>query len=143
MANKFNSEGYYSPTEHEALKRIERQEKAERGKAKYRPLVYICSPFSKGDVKQNKRNARRYCRYAVQHHAIPFAPHLLFPQFMDDSNPAERELAMLMNRVMLGKCDELWVFGNVISKGMKREIKWAKRKKMHIRYFTEDLEEKK
>ncbi len=132
MANKFNREGYYSPTEHEALKRIEREEQ----KTKYRPLVYICSPFSYGDVKENVRNARRYCRYAVEHHAIPFAPHLLFPQFMNDSNPAERSLAMLMNRVMLGKCDELWIFGSLISKGMKREIKWAKRKKINIRYIS-------
>jgi len=132
MANKFNREGYYSPTEHEALKRIEREEQ----KTKYRPLVYICSPFSHGDVKENVRNARHYCRYAVEHHAIPFAPHLLFPQFMNDSNPAERSLAMLMNRIMLGKCDELWIFGSLISKGMKREIKWAKRKKINIRYIS-------
>ena len=132
MANKFNREGYYSPTEHEALKRIEREEQ----KTKYRPLVYICSPFSHGDVKENVRNARRYCRYAVNNHAIPFAPHLLFPQFMNDSNPAERSLAMLMNRVMLGKCDELWIFGSLISKGMKREIKWAKRKKINIRHIS-------
>ena len=132
MANKFNREGYYSPTEHEALKRIEREEQ----KTKYRPLVYICSPFSHGDVKENVRNARHYCRYAVEHHAIPFAPHLLFPQFMNDSEPAERSLAMLMNRIMLGKCDELWIFGSLISKGMKREIKWAKRKKINIRYIS-------
>ena len=130
MANKFNREGYYSPTEHEALKRIEREEQ----KTKYRPLVYICSPFSHGDVKENVRNARHYCRYAVEHHAIPFAPHLLFPQFMNDSEPAERSLAMLMNRVMLGKCDELWIFGSLISKGMKREIKWARQKKMTIKF---------
>ena len=98
--------------------------------------MYICSPFSHGDVKENVRNARCYCRYAIEHHAIPFAPHLLFPQFMNDSNPAERSLAMLMNRVMLGKCDELWIFGSLISKGMKREIKWAKRKKINIRYIS-------
>ena len=124
----FNNEGYASPTEYEAINRIQREETNK----KYRPLVYICSPFSQGDVKENVRNARCYCRYAVNNHAIPFAPHLLFPQFMNDSNPAERSLAMLMNRVMLGKCDELWVFGSVISKGMKREIKWAKRKKLRI-----------
>ncbi len=142
MANKFNSEGYYSPTEHEAIKRIERQEKAERRKEKYRPLVYICSPFS-GKVKKNKRNARKYCRFALEQHTIPFAPHLLFPQFMDDSSPEERKLAMFMNMIMLGHCEELWVFGDSISAGMKQEIRKAERKRMKIRYFTEDLEEKK
>ena len=141
MANKFNSEGYYSPTEHEAVRRIERQEKAERRKAKYRPLVYICSPFS-GKVKKNKRNARKYCRFALEQHTIPFAPHLLFPQFMDDNSSEERHLAMFMNMIMLGHCEEIWVFGDRISAGMKQEIHKAERKRMKIRYFTEDLEEK-
>ena len=141
MANKFNSEGYYSPTEHEAVRRIERQEKAERRKAKYRPLVYICSPFS-GKVKKNKRNARKYCRFALEQHTIPFAPHLLFPQFMDDNSSEERQLAMFMNMIMLGHCEELWVFGDRISAGMKQEIRKVERKHMKIRYFTEDLEEK-
>jgi hypothetical protein len=137
MANKFNSEGYTDPTACEALRRIEKEEKA----ARYRPLVYICSPFS-GKVKKNKRNARKYCRFALEQHTIPFAPHLLFPQFMDDSSPEERQLAMFMNMIMLGHCEEIWVFGDRISAGMKQEIHKAERKRMKIRYFTEDLEEK-
>ena len=137
MANKYNREGYAAPTACEALRRIEREEKA----ARYRPLVYICSPFS-GKVKKNKRKARRYCRFALEQHTIPFAPHLLFPQFMDDNSPEERQLAMFMNLVMLGHCDELWVFGDRISAGMKQEIHKAERKHMIIRYFTENLEEK-
>ena len=140
MANKFNSEGYYSPTEHEAVRRIERQEKAERRKEKYRPLVYICSPFS-GKVKKNKKNARKYCRFALEQHTIPFAPHLLFPQFMDDNNPKERQTAMFMNMVMLGKCEQLWVFGENYSNGMKAEIQKAKERRKKIRYFTEKMEE--
>ncbi len=138
MANKYNREGYADPTACEALRRIEKEEKA----ARYRPLVYICSPFS-GKVKKNKRKARKYCRFALEQHSIPFAPHLLFPQFMDDSSPEERQLAMFMNMIMLGHCEELWVFGDRISAGMKQEIRKAERKHMKIRYFTENLEEKK
>lgn len=135
--NYRNSEGYPSPTEYEALSRIQREERAPKILRKYRPFVYICSPFSFGDRQENIRNAQRYCRYAVENHAIPYAPHLLFPQFMDDDVPEERELAMFMNRIMLAKCDEIWIFGDVFSKGMQREIKWAKRKKLYIRYFPE------
>ncbi len=138
MANKYNREGYADPTACEALRRIEREEK----EARYRPLIYICSPFS-GKVKKNKRKARKYCRFALEQHSIPFAPHLLFPQFMDDSSPEERQLAMFMNMIMLGHCEELWVFGDRISAGMKQEIRKAERKHMKIRYFTENLEEKK
>ena len=138
MANKFNSEGYADPTACEALRRIEKEEKS----ARYRPLVYICSPFS-GKVRKNKKKARKYCRFALEQHTIPFVPHLLFPQFMDDNCPEERQLAMFMNLIMLGRCEELWVFGDKISAGMKQEIRKAERKRMKIRYFTEDLEEKK
>lgn len=132
--SKFNSEGYYDPTTYEALLKVEREEKA----ARYRPLVYICSPFS-GDISANIERAKKYSRYAVDSKAIPIAPHLLFPQFMDDD--AERELAIFMDMVLLGKGEELWVFGELVTEGMNAEIAKAKRKNMKIRYFTEDCEE--
>ena len=64
---------------------------------------------------------------------------MLFPQFL--SEDTERELAMLMDLVLLTKCEQLWVFGNEVSEGMRREIGKAKKKHMTIRYFTEDLKE--
>lgn len=130
-----NSEGYASPTEYYALGRIQREEK----KSKYQPLVYICSPFSHGDVKQNVQNARKYCRFASDHNCIPFAPHLLYPQFLNDNIPDDRSRAFFMNKVMLGKCDELWVFGSIYTAGMQKEIKWARRKKLTIRFFDENM----
>ena len=137
MANKYNAEGYYSPTEYEALTNIEKEEKA----ANFRPIVYICSPYS-GNVNHNIEMARKYCRFAVNKHYLPIAPHLLFTQFMNDEIPEERETAIFMNFVLMSKCAEMWVFGNVISAGIQSEINRAKRKNMKIRYFTEELEEK-
>ena len=97
--SKYNSEGYYDPTAYEALAKITQEEKA----ARYRPLVYICSPYL--------------------------------------SEETERELAIFMDLVLLGKCEQLWVFGGEVSDGMRREIGKAKQKNMTIRYFTEDMEE--
>lgn len=136
--SKYNSEGYHDPTTYEALSKIEKEEKA--AKRAYRPLVYICSPFA-GDVEGNTERARRYSRFAVRNACIPLAPHLLFPQFMDDSVPAERSIALFMGQVLLGKCDEIWVFGRTISAGMAAEIAKAEKKNIPIRYFTEELEE--
>jgi hypothetical protein len=135
--NMRNSEGYYDPTAYEALSKIEREAKALRA---FRPVVYICSPLS-GDVELNQDNARRYCRFAVDSGYIPLAPHIYFTQFMNDHNPKERDLALFMDTVLLSKCAELWVFGDVISKGMSIEIEKAKRKCQPIRYFTTDLKE--
>ena len=141
MANLYNSEGYFSPTEYEAMTRIEKVERAAARTAAFRPIVYICSPYS-GDIERNTENARRYSRFAVDQHCLPITPHIYFTQFMNDTIPDERETALFMNLILMSKCAELWVFGDVISKGMKAEIDRAKRKHMKIRYFTESLEEK-
>ena len=140
MASKRNSEGYSSPTEYEALTRIEKEEKVAAKAAAFRPVVYICSPYS-GDTERNVENARRYSRFAVDRHYLPITPHIYFTQFMDDNVPEVRNTAIFMNWVLMSKCVELWVFGETISSGMKAEIERAKRKKMKIRYFTEELEE--
>lgn len=127
---KFNHEGYYDPTAYKAITNL----------TKFKPLVYVCSPFS-GDVERNVEKARMFCRFTLENNAIPLAPHLLFPQFMDDDNPEERELAMWMNMILLGKCNELWVFGDTISAGMTKEIEKAKKRNQTIRYFSDQLRE--
>ena len=38
--------------------------------------------------------------------------------------------------VLLGKCDEIWVFGERMSEGMEREIAKARKRNMPIRYFN-------
>ena len=135
--NKRNSEGYYDPTAYEALVKIEREARQAHA---FRPMVYICSPLS-GSIAANQRSARRYCRFAVDGGYIPLAPHLYFPQFMDDGSGAERDLALFMDIVLLSKCSELWVFGERISQGMSIEIEKAKRKGQPIRWFTADCKE--
>ena len=135
--DKFNAEGYPDPTAYEALTTVEQEEKAAKA---FRPLVYICSPYS-GNVENNIESARRYSRFAVEMGYIPFTPHLLYPQFLDDDNPAERSLGLFFGNVLMAKCAEVWVFGTYISSGMKAEIERAKRKKYTIRYFSDDCRE--
>ena len=134
--SKFNHEGYCDLTVYQALTNIEEEQR----KARFRPIVYVCSPFA-GDIERNIANARRYCRFAVDSGSIPLAPHLLFPQFMDDSNEHDHGLAMFMNMALMSKCAEVWVFGEHISKGVAAEIRKAKEKQRPVRYFTTDCEE--
>ena len=109
-------------------------------KEPYKPMVYICSPYS-GDTQYNTEQAKKYSRFAYEQGAIPMTPHLLYPQFMCDENPAERKDAMHFNYVLLGNCSELWVFGNRVSEGMAHEISVAKKRKQTIRWFNESCEE--
>lgn len=137
--DKRNMEQYLDLTAYEAITNITRKER-KASKFTFRPMVYICSPYA-GDTKTNTLNARRYSRFAYDMGAITIAPHLLFPQFIDDTDPDERNTAMFMNAVILGKCRELWVFGEIISHGMSREIDRAKKRNMKVRYFTDECEE--
>ena len=135
--SKYNSEGYPDPTAHDALTAIEQEHRALHT---FRPIVYICSPYA-GDVQANTEAARRYSRFAVKTGYIPIAPHLLFPQFLNDADPAERELGLFFGNALMSKCSEVWVFGSHISAGMQTEINRAKWKSYRLRYFTKDCQE--
>ncbi len=127
-----NSEGYPDPTAYEALTAVAKSEN------QYLPLVYIASPFS-GDTERNTERAQGYCRFAISKGCIPLAPHLHYPQFMDDSDREQRELGLFFALVLLGKCDELWVFGKP-SEGMSREIAKAKKRGIPIKYYNHKCE---
>lgn len=104
----------------------------------FKKMIYICSPYS-GDIETNTENARRYSRFAVDNGYMPIAPHLLFPQFMSEKE--EREEAMRMNIVLLGKCEQVWVFGDELTTGMDYEIAKAKMWNKTIRYFDTTCQE--
>lgn len=137
-ADTRNGEGYADPTPCQALSAVEREER--RSLRAFRPIVYICSPYA-GDVEGNVDAARRYCRYAVDAGYIPIAPHLLFPQFLNDADPSERELGLFFGNALMSKCSEVWVFGSRISNGMAAEIRRARWKNYRLRHFTDDFKE--
>ena len=134
--NKFNKEGYHDPTVYEALSNIEKEEKHK----KHKKIVFICSPFA-GDIEGNTRRARRYGRFAVTEKAVPVIPHLMYPQFLEEDDPDERQLGIDMGLILLSKCHELWVFGSRISSGMSVEVARARRWNIPIRYFTTECKE--
>ena len=133
-----NKEFYYDPTAGAALSHVASEER--KANHIYRPLTYIVSPYA-GDILVNVEAARRYCRFAVDKGFIPIAPHLLYPQFLNDDDPSERELGLFFGNALMSKCAEVWVFGSRISSGMEAEIKRAKWKGYHLRYFTEECQE--
>lgn len=112
--------------------------KKEKGTA-FKPLVYICAPFS-GDVETNTKNAVKLAEIAYQQGCIPLTPHLLFP-FLEDTNPTHRNDALFMDIVLLGKCQEVWVLGDTLTQGMEKEIQVASRRRQVIKYFNSEFAE--
>lgn len=109
------------------------------GRPAFRPLVYICSPFS-GDIEGNKQKAAEFASFAYTQGCIPLTPHLLFP-FMNDESREERALALHMDIVIMGKCQEVWVLSERITSGMSAEIEKATRRHQTVRYFNNDFVE--
>lgn len=88
-------------------------------------LVYICSPLQ-GDIPGNMKKAAMFCKAAAaQGDIVPLAPHTIFTQYLDDTDPKQRERGLIMGRELIRRCDELWVCGRNISPGMKQEIAFA------------------
>ena len=135
MNNK-NAEGYPDPTAATALENVARAEDARV----HRPVVYVASPYA-GDTAENISRAKVYCRFAVRKGVSPRAPHLLYPQFMDDDDEDQRILGLRFAIALLCRCDELWVFGEKVSAGMAKEIEKAEKRGMRIRRFNSKCEE--
>ena len=53
----------------------------------------------------------------------------------------ERGVGLNLALQMLKRCKEIWVFGDVISAGMRGEIEFAKKHNIPIRYFSEQCVE--
>lgn len=98
-------------------------------------LVYICSPFA-GEIEKNIRFAKAACYYAMKQNCAPVAVHLLYPQFLDDAVPSEREAGIRMGLRVLASCEELLLCGERISHGMGCEIAEAKRLGIPIRSIS-------
>ncbi len=108
-------------------------------KKNYKPLVYICAPYSE-KVEINIKKATSFARFVYESGCIPLTPHLLFP-FLNDSSLKERKDAMFMDKVLLGKCGEVWVLSETITKGMAEELELSNKRRQKVRYFNNDFVE--
>jgi len=95
-------------------------------------LIYVASPYA-GDVEANREYAKQACRFVAEQGRAFFCGHLLYPEILNDSDPHERQMGMEMGKVILGRCDELWCFGEMISPGMREEIAEAQRLGLTVR----------
>ena len=95
--------------------------------------IYIYSPL-RDNYALNITRAKWYCREVAKRGHIPIAPHVYCTQFLEDTDPEEREMGMEIGLNLLDICDEVWVFGYQLSTGMKAEIERAANKGIPV-YF--------
>lgn len=86
--------------------------------------VYICAPLG-GNIKGNLEKAKQYTEYALRCGVAPVAPHF-YALCLNDCNPKEREVGRKAGMSLLWFCDELWIFGDEVTEGMKDEIDFCR-----------------
>lgn len=97
--------------------------------------VYICAPLA-GDVQGNLEKAKRYSEYALRCGAAPVTPHF-YALCLHDNIPEEREMGMAAGLSLLWFCDEIWVFSNQTTDGMRAEIRLAHNLNIKVKVIKE------
>lgn len=97
--------------------------------------VYICSPLG-GDVERNLQRAKKYTEYALKCGTAPVVPHF-YALCLDDNNPKEREIGMAAGLSLLWFCDEMWIFGDEVTEGMRSEMQFCKNLNIRTRPIRE------
>lgn len=93
--------------------------------------VYVCHPFSDGPAA-NVGRVHRISRGLIAEGVLPIAPHLYLPQLVDEATQRERALDLCLE--LLATCDEVRVFGGRITPGMERELRYAARHGIPVRF---------
>jgi hypothetical protein len=89
-------------------------------------LVSIESPFAPGSA-QRITYAHQCCLDSLNRGESPYASHLLFPQFLQDSLPEHRELGLRASDEWRKKADLIAFYADHgVSQGMLRAITLAK-----------------
>jgi len=109
-------------------------------------LIYVASPFAggpHGTIQENIAFAKGACLWTINEGEIPFVPHLLYTQVLDDDIPGQRAVGLGLAIDAMLRCDEVWFFGPRMSSGMVAEKELALQERMVVRHFDihDDLPE--
>lgn len=70
--------------------------------------IFICSPY-RGNIRMNTARAIYYAEQIVAKGNIQIVPHLYFPIFLDENDPAERVKGIDMGLELMAVCDEVYL----------------------------------
>jgi len=70
-------------------------------------VIYVCHPYS-DDPAGNVARIRQWCQWITRRGAVPLAPQLSLPQYLDEGT--ERDVAMAHCLALVERCDAMYVF---------------------------------
>lgn len=99
--------------------------------------IYVISPYhadTPEGIESNLQQARNICRMLALRGHVPFASHLLYPQFLRDDDEKERSMGMICGRVFMAVCHQAWVYG-FSSEGMEIDSADAEVLGLRVKHF--------
>ena len=97
--------------------------------------VYVCAPLG-GNIEENLKKVKTYTEYALRCDTAPVVPHF-YAECLDDNNRKDREVGLAAGMSLLWLCDEVWVFGDTVTDGMRAELQFCKNLNIRVRKITE------
>jgi hypothetical protein len=93
---------------------------------KTKKTIYIAHPIG-GDIQGNIKKVLEICKAIHTDTTIPVVPYIVSLQYLDDENPKARDLGIEADfeAMRRGYVDEVWLYGDRITGGMKGEIDLA------------------
>lgn len=99
-----------------------------------RQRVYVCHAL-RGDPAGNIERVRAISQVLIAEGVLPIAPHLYLPQLIDKATGCEQALSLGLE--LLATCDEVRVFGDVVTEAMDGELREAKRLSIPAHFVRE------
>ena len=100
--------------------------------------IFVCSPYS-GNIEENTKRAVFAAKVICNCGDLPIVPHLYFPRFLNENDQYERIRGIEYGIELMKDCDQLWLLGPVISRGMEYELKAAKEIRIPVILYDEEL----
>ena len=94
-------------------------------------IVFVCSPYS-GEVDKNVIVSRQICQLAFDCNCHPFAPHLIYPDILDDSNDEDRKKGIDSGIAIMSLCSVIFQLDVELTRGMKEEILVANDRNIYV-----------
>lgn len=70
--------------------------------------IFVCSPY--GGLNDNLLIVAHICIHLYQQGYTPFAPHLHFPSFLDETVAEQRAFGIQAGLEFMPICNEVWLF---------------------------------
>lgn len=101
--------------------------------------VFVAHPIA-GNIRENVKKVLAICESVHTKEVIPVAPYLVSLQYLNDTIKEDRELGVIANLECFHRkyVDELWLFGDRISEGMRGEVVLANKLKIPVIPKTEE-----